>query len=150
MAEKSTGQSAGQSAGQSSEAQGSAPDQDLWQKLKGFASTAGKEVIEKALILFYAAQRPETPLWAKTVIYSALAYFVLPTDAIPDFIPVTGYADDLATLVTALGAVALCITPEVKDAAKQKVNDWFGENSPPSSDSKAPSEDDPIRVIPID
>ena len=138
------------SAGQGSGGQDSAKDQDLWQKLKRFASVAGKEVIEKALVLFYAAQRPETPLWAKTVIYSALAYFVLPTDAIPDFIPVTGYADDLATLVTALGAVALCITPEVKDAAKQKVNDWFGESSPQSSDSKAPSGDDPIRVIPID
>lgn len=132
--------------------QGSAADleQGFWQKLRDFARVAGKEVIEKALILLYAAQRPETPLWAKTVIYSALAYFILPTDLIPDFVPVTGYADDLATLVTALGAVAMCITPDVKDMAKQKVNDWFGEDDlqPASADSSREGES--IREIPID
>ena len=131
--------------------QGSVPDleQGFWQKLRGFAKIAGKEVIEKALILLYTAQRPETPLWAKTVIYSALAYFILPTDIVPDFVPVTGYADDLATLVTALGAVSMCITPDVKNMAKQKVNDWFGENDfqPNTSVSK---EGESIREIPID
>jgi uncharacterized membrane protein YkvA (DUF1232 family) len=122
---------------------------DFWQKIKSFAVIAGREVVEKALILFYAAQRPETPLWAKTVIYSALAYLILPTDAIPDFIPFTGYADDLATLATALGAVAFSITPQVKASAKQQVNDWFGENLP-SPDPQSPSSDDPIRVISIE
>ncbi|HEY9640674.1 MAG TPA: YkvA family protein [Coleofasciculaceae cyanobacterium] len=124
-------------------------EQDFWQKIKNFATVAGREVVEKALILFYAAQRPETPLWAKTIIYSALAYLVLPTDAIPDFIPFTGYADDLATLATALGAVAMSITPQVKAAAKQQVNDWFGEPQP-AQDSQTHANDDPIRVIAID
>lgn len=101
-------------------------EQDFWQKLKNFAIYAGREVVEKALILFYADQRPETPIWAKTIIYSALAYFILPTDAVPDFVPIAGYADDLASLIAALSAVAVCITPEVKRAAKQKVEDWFG------------------------
>jgi uncharacterized membrane protein YkvA (DUF1232 family) len=119
-------------------------EQGFWQKLKGFAAIAGKEVVEKALILFFAAQRPETPLWAKTVIYSALAYFVLPIDAIPDFIPFTGYADDLGTLAAALGAVTMCITPEVKEAAKQTVRNWFGETTPRST-----PEGDP-RVIDIE
>jgi len=101
-------------------------EQDFWQKLKSFAIYAGREVVEKALILFYAAQRPETPVWAKAIIYSALAYFILPTDAVPDFVPIAGYADDLTSLLAALSAVAVCITPEVKQAAKQKVEDWFG------------------------
>lgn len=121
----------------------------FWQKLKEFAIYAGREVVEKALILFYAAQRPETPLWAKTVIYSALAYFVLPADAIPDFIPLTGYADDLGTLVAALGTVAMCITPEVRAAARQKVEDWFG-NLDARDVANQPSSDHPIREIPID
>ncbi|MBW4659374.1 MAG: DUF1232 domain-containing protein [Drouetiella hepatica Uher 2000/2452] len=125
-------------------------EQGFWQKLRDFAKIAGKEVIEKALILLYAAQRPETPLWAKTVIYSALAYFILPTDLIPDFVPVTGYADDLATLVTALGAVAMCITPDVKDMAKQKVNDWFGENDLQPASTDFSREGESIREIPID
>jgi uncharacterized membrane protein YkvA (DUF1232 family) len=122
-------------------------DQAFWQKIKSFATLAGREVIEKALTLLYAAQRPETPLWAKTIIYSALAYLVLPTDVIPDFIPFTGYADDLATLATALGAVAMSITPQVKEAAKQQVNDWFGDQP---IDRQTSSSDNPIRVISID
>jgi uncharacterized membrane protein YkvA (DUF1232 family) len=55
----------------------------------------GREVIEKALWLYYAAQQPNTPLWAKTAIYGALGYFISPIDAIPDITPVIGYADDL-------------------------------------------------------
>lgn len=53
-------------------------DSSFWDKLKNFAKAAGKEVIEKALFLYYAAQENDTPVWAKTVIYSALAYFISP------------------------------------------------------------------------
>jgi uncharacterized membrane protein YkvA (DUF1232 family) len=123
-------------------------EQGFWQKLKDFATYAGREVVEKALILFFAAQRAETPLWAKTVIYSALAYFILPTDAIPDFMPLSGYADDLGTLVMALGTVTRSITPEVKASAKQTVNSWFGAQQ--SGDRSTPQESDPMRVIEID
>jgi uncharacterized membrane protein YkvA (DUF1232 family) len=123
-------------------------EQGFWQKLKDFASYAGREVVEKALILFFAAQRAETPLWAKTVIYSALAYFILPTDAIPDFIPLSGYADDLGTLVMALSTVTMSITPEVKASAKQTVNSWFGAQQP--GDRDTPQASDPMRVIDIE
>jgi uncharacterized membrane protein YkvA (DUF1232 family) len=101
-------------------------------------------------VLFYAAQRPETPVWAKTIIYSALAYFILPTDAVPDFIPVAGYADDLASLIAALGTVAMCITPEVRQAAKQKVEDWFGDIQPDAATATAATTDDLPRTIQID
>jgi uncharacterized membrane protein YkvA (DUF1232 family) len=102
-------------------------DSSFWEKVKGFAKTAGKEVIEKALYLYYAAQRSETPAWAKTIIYSALAYFILPIDAIPDFTPVVGYSDDLGALAAAVAAVSMYITEDVKSKAKQKLSDWFGE-----------------------
>ncbi|MDG2617292.1 DUF1232 domain-containing protein [Thermoleptolyngbya sichuanensis A183] len=123
-------------------------EQGFWQSLQRAAVYAGREVVEKALTLYFAAQRPETPVWAKTVIYSALAYFILPADAIPDFVLLTGYVDDLGTLAAALGAVAMAITPEVKAAAKQKVTDWFGDGTEVSSGS-AP-EGDAIREIVIE
>ncbi|PSB33442.1 YkvA family protein [Chlorogloea sp. CCALA 695] len=100
----------------------------FWEKLKKFALQAGKDVTEKALILFYAYQQKETPLWAKTVIVGALSYFILPTDAIPDIVPLTGYSDDLGALAAALLSVAMCITPEVKELAKKKTQDWFSHN----------------------
>lgn len=121
-------------------------DQNFWDKLRKFASQAGREVVEKALTLYYAAQRPETPLWAKTVIYSALAYFILPTDAIPDLTPIAGYADDLGALAAALMTVAMCITPDVKRNAKQKLEDWFGKEG----ESEPTKTAEPIGEIPID
>ena len=71
-------------------------EDSFWDKVVKFAKTAGREVIEKALWLYYAAQQPNTPLWAKTAIYGALGYFISPIDAIPDITPVIGYADDPA------------------------------------------------------
>lgn len=102
-------------------------DDSFWGKIKDFAIQAGQEVIEKALQLYYAAQNPKTPAWAKGVIYGALGYFISPIDAIPDITPVVGYADDLGVLVAAISAVAMYINQDVKDKAKSKMNDWFGE-----------------------
>lgn len=102
-------------------------DGSFWDKLKNFAKTAGKEVIEKALWLYYAAQQPQVPLWAKTVIYSALAYFVLPSDAVPDPVPLVGFTDDLGALAAALATCAVYINDAVKAQAADKLRDWFGE-----------------------
>ena len=60
------------------------------------------------------------------MIYGALGYFVLPADAIPDFVPAAGYADDLGALVMALGTVAFYVTPAIKEKARKKLEDWFG------------------------
>lgn len=125
-------------------------EKGLWEKLKQVAVQAGKDVVEKVLMLYFAAQRPETPIWAKTVIYSALAYFILPTDAIPDFTPFVGYADDVSTIAAALVTVAMCITPEVKQSAKQKLQDWFGSDRPKTEQQDCPQSTDTMRVISID
>ena len=101
-------------------------DSSFWEKIKGFAKAAGKEVIQKALWLYYAARRPETPAWAKTAIYGALAYFILPLDAIPDFAPVIGYTDDLGVLATALLTVSQYVSDDVKAQADEKLQAWFG------------------------
>ncbi len=101
-------------------------ESSYWEKTKKFAVKAGSEVVEKSLQLYYAAQEPGTPLWAKTTIYGALGYFISPIDAIPDITPVVGYADDLGVLAMAVSAVALYIDKNVKDKAKTKLNDWFG------------------------
>jgi len=98
----------------------------FWDKTVNFAKSAGKEVIEKALWLFYAAHDPLTPTWAKGVIYGALGYFISPIDAIPDITPIIGYTDDLGVLAAAVATVSMHITAEVKEKASQKLKDWFG------------------------
>lgn len=116
--------------------------QRFWDKLQQFAQQAGRAVVENALTLYYAAQEPTTPHWAKLVIYSSLAYFILPTDAVPDFIPMMGYGDDLSALTSALVTVAMAITPEVKDKARSTAATWFGSNRT-SSSADAPNQPGP-------
>lgn len=101
-------------------------DDNFWNKVVKFAKKAGKDVIEKALLLYYAAQSPETPVWAKTTIYGALGYFISPIDLIPDLMPVVGYTDDLAVLVAAIAAVSAYINDDVRKQAADKLTSWFG------------------------
>ena len=95
-------------------------------KVKKYAIEAGKEIIEKALILYYCLIDPDTPAWAKTVIIGALGYFIVPLDAIPDFTPVVGYSDDLGALAIAFAIVAAHIKSEHKEMAQEKLKVWFG------------------------
>lgn len=101
-------------------------DSNYWDKVKNVAKVAGKEVIEKALQLYYALQQPGTPAWAKAVIIGALGYFISPVDAIPDVVPMIGFADDLGVLAAAIATVAIYITDDVKAKAETKLNEWFG------------------------
>ena len=98
----------------------------FWQKLNTFARKAGHDLVEKSLQLYYAAESPDTPRWAKGVIYCALAYFVSPIDAIPDVTPGIGFSDDLGVLIGAVAVVAAHITPQVKKRAANKMKKWFG------------------------
>lgn len=102
-------------------------DPAFWNKVLHFAKAAGREVIERALQLYYAAQHAETPAWAKTVIYGALGYFIFPVDTIPDTVPVIGFTDDLGVLIAAITTVAMHVNEDVKDRARKKLKDWFGE-----------------------
>lgn len=101
-------------------------DQGFWDKLIRFAWNAGREVIEKALLLYFAAQSADTPTWAKSVIFGALGYFISPVDAVPDVTPIVGFTDDLGVLAAAVATVIAYITPEVKHKAKEKMALWFG------------------------
>ncbi|MEO0714502.1 MAG: YkvA family protein, partial [Pseudomonadota bacterium] len=68
---------------------------------------------------YYCALDPATPRKAKAVIFAALAYFVLPADAIPDVIAGFGFTDDATVLATALGVVGAQIRERHKRAARR-------------------------------
>lgn len=97
----------------------------FWDKVTHYAKKAGEKVIEPSLKMYYAAQDADTPMWAKTIIYGALGYFILPIDAIPDVAPVVGYTDDLATIAAALASVAAHVKDEHAEKAKEKIRIWF-------------------------
>ena len=101
-------------------------DERLRSKLARHALAAGREVVEKALWLYYASRRPDVPRWAKLTIYAALAYFILPLDMIPDFTPLAGYSDDLGALTAALLTLSHYIDDEVKEKTRRRLQQWFG------------------------
>ena len=105
-------------------------DTGFWDKLKDYAKTAGREVVEKALLLYYAAQEEKAPAWAKGTIVAALGYFIMPLDAVADLTPAIGYADDLGVLVVALAAVATYVNDNVREKTAQKMHNWFGDELP--------------------
>lgn len=97
----------------------------FWDKLKNYAKAAGKDVVEKALLLFYAGNEEAAPAWAKATIVASLGYFIAPIDAIVDLTPAVGYADDLGVLALALAAVASYINDDVRAKTAQKMAQWF-------------------------
>lgn len=96
------------------------------EKLAAQARRAGREIVERALWLYYAAEREDTPRWARLTIYGALAYFILPVDAIPDLMPGAGYVDDLGVLGAAFLTVASHVDESVRRRARERMREWFG------------------------
>ncbi len=102
-------------------------EENFWNKLTKHAKSAGLDVVEKSLLLYYAAQEEDAPAWAKATIIGSLGYFISPVDAIPDITLSVGYADDLGVLVMAIAAVSTYINQDVRDKAQAKLKNWFGE-----------------------
>lgn len=100
-------------------------DEQFWNKAKRFAKAAGETVLTLALELYYAAQDPDTPAWAKTVIWGALGYFISPVDAIPDVVPLIGYTDDMSVLAAAVATVAAHVKDPHVSKAKSLLKQWF-------------------------
>lgn len=73
---------------------------------------------EDALAAYFCAIDRHTPGYAKAALAGALGYFVLPIDAIPDFIVGLGFADDASVIAFALATLARHIRPEHRQRAR--------------------------------
>jgi uncharacterized membrane protein YkvA (DUF1232 family) len=84
--------------------------QGFWRKLAKFARQL--PFAEELAAAWFCATDPATPASAKAILIAALAYFVLPLDAIPDFIAGIGFTDDAAVLALAIRTVSRHMKPE--------------------------------------
>jgi uncharacterized membrane protein YkvA (DUF1232 family) len=73
---------------------------------------------EDAVAAFHCANDSATPLPVRATLFGALAYFVLPFDAIPDFLLGLGYTDDAAVLLAAFTACKSYITDDHRGKAR--------------------------------
>lgn len=96
----------------------------FWPKL---ARTAARiPFADQVIAVYYAARDPETPTAAKGLMLGALAYFVMPIDAIPDVLAGIGFTDDAAVIAAVIATLGAHIRPRHRDAA-QKVLDQMRE-----------------------
>jgi uncharacterized membrane protein YkvA (DUF1232 family) len=103
-------------------------EETLFKKIIKLGKKIGLKLIYYVLILFYILQEPTVPVKIKAVITGALGYFIYPFDIFPDSMPGIGYVDDMATITAALAMSLLYVTPEIKQKAKNKLKDIFGED----------------------
>jgi uncharacterized membrane protein YkvA (DUF1232 family) len=89
---------------------------EFWHKARRVA--ARLPFAEDLLAAYYCAFDHATPIPVKASLVGALAYFVLPFDALPDVFPLLGFTDDAAVLLTALRMVGAHMRPEHRDAAR--------------------------------
>ena len=104
-------------------------DNSFFDKLKRYSKAAGLKVVYSALLLQYLMKSDAVPLKAKLVLSAALGYFILPIDLIPDFAPLLGFTDDVGVLLLILRQMAVYITPEIREQAREHVRKWFGESN---------------------
>ena len=88
----------------------------FWPKIRRFAARI--PFAEDALAAYYCAFDRETPAQVRITLVAALAYFVLPVDALPDILPMLGFVDDASVLAGAIAAVAGSIEERHRAAAR--------------------------------
>ncbi len=88
----------------------------FWPKLKRVLSRV--PFADELVAAYYCAMDPATPAHAKAVLLGAIAYFVIPTDMIPDFIAALGFTDDAAVLFTALRTIGANVTDKHREQAR--------------------------------
>lgn len=94
-------------------------DGSFWSTIRKFAGKI--PFLRDALAMYYCLNDSDTPGWVKVLIIGALGYFIFPLDAVPDFIPVAGMADDAGVIAAALAAIRF----HIKEEHWQKADEWI-------------------------
>jgi uncharacterized membrane protein YkvA (DUF1232 family) len=102
-----------------------APDERrFWAKLRRVVAQI--PFAEDLLAGYYCAVDRATPTRVRAVLLGAVAYFVLPADAVPDLFVGIGFTDDAAVLAAALTAVGRHLQPRHRAQARASLERLAG------------------------
>ena len=93
--------------------------------LRRLLQKTGRTIAGPALEALEMLLDSETPSPARLTMLAALSYLLMPADLIPDFLPVTGFSDDLVALSAMVGIWRNHITPEIRIRARRRLDHWF-------------------------
>lgn len=90
-------------------------------RFMSFINTMGKNLVfmRQALILFFCLRDEDTPKLVKAILAGALGYLMIPTDIIPDKVPLVGWLDDAAVVAFALKIANRYIKPSHRESAQK-------------------------------
>ena len=92
----------------------------FWDKMRRAAGRI--PFAEEAVAAWYAVQDPATPRHVKAVLVAALAYFVMPADALPDFMPALGFVDDASVFWSVWQMLSKYVTDEHRAKAAEALD----------------------------
>ena len=92
----------------------------FWTKLR--RGLARIPFAEDLVAAYYCALDRDTPGYVRAVLFGALAYFVLPTDMVPDFLAGLGFTDDASVIAAAIAAVGRHLAPRHREQARRKLD----------------------------
>ena len=101
-------------------------DSQLNEKSSAVAKKVGATLIYPVLLLYNLLKSPDTKVKDKFFIIAPLAYFIMPTDVIPDIILGLGYSDDALAVTTAIKKLSSAITPELMELTKKQCGELVG------------------------
>ena len=96
----------------------------FWKKLLRLAGRI--PFSEELVAAWFCARDPQTPLRVKGILFAALAYFVTPIDAIPDFVAGLGFTDDATVAAMAIALVTHHLKEDHRVAARDTLGTLRG------------------------
>ena len=77
---------------------------------------------EDLVAAYVCALDRETPTYVRAVLFGAVAYFVLPADAVPDILAGLGFTDDASVIAAAVAAVGSHLAPRHREQARRRLD----------------------------
>jgi uncharacterized membrane protein YkvA (DUF1232 family) len=97
------------------------PDEKrFWAKLRRVVARI--PFAEDVVAAYYCALDRHTPGYVRAVLFGALAYFLLPTDLVPDFLAGLGFTDDASVIAAAIAAVGSHVAPRHRELARERLD----------------------------
>lgn len=94
---------------------------DFWRVARKAASRI--PFMDEVVAAYFCALDPSTPTRVRASLLAALAYFVVPTDFIPDILLGIGFTDDITVLAGVIAMVRAHITDGHREAARKALKD---------------------------
>ncbi len=95
--------------------------EQIKEKITRTPKTAGCAFLRLVTSLWVLFRKPDLPAWAKAIVMSALLYYINPFDVVCDFVPIAGYADDLAVMTLALSQLYAFMDDSVRIAVDKRL-----------------------------